>query len=397
MDAFDSNQLPADGSDPGAPASATQRLVYVWDLPTRLFHWLLVAAVATALLTGFVAPESWMGVHLAAGYLIVVLLVFRLIWGLLGPEYSRIASMVRATRRLPEHLRGLLLLRPLHHLGHNPAGSVMILALFGVLTALVVTGLLVQGGEEKQGPLAGVASYALGHGAKDVHEILVWLLLAMIVGHLTGVLVETWLLRSPLVRAMITGWIPLPAGTPLPEHARAARPAAALACLAAFTVVSAVALASLSRLPPLGMPAMPMDPVWVAECGACHQPFHPSLLPRASWAALMGDLGDHFGEDASLPGAEAAQIAAFLDLYAAEAWDTEAARRFAVVSPGDPLRITATPFWVAKHADVPPERFSAAPVQTKANCAACHTDAVNGRFDDQAIRLPPLTTPGASP
>lgn len=397
MDRFENDQMPADSGDSTASASATRRLVYVWDLPTRLFHWLLVAAVATALLTGFVAPESWMGVHLAAGYLIVVLLAFRLVWGLLGPEYSRIASMVRATRRLPGHVRGLLLLRPPHHLGHNPAGSAMILALFGVLTALVVTGLLVQGGEEKQGPLAGIASYALGHGAKSVHAVLVWLLLAMIMGHLAGVLVETWLLRSPLVRAMITGWIPLPAGTSLPEHARPARPATAFACLAAFTIVSAVALALLSRLPPLGMPAMPMDQVWAAECGACHQPFHPSLLPRASWAVLMDDLGDHFGEDASLPEAKAARIAAFLDIYAAEAWDTEAARRFAVVSPGDPLRITATPFWVAKHADVPPELFRAAPVQTKANCAACHIDALNGRFDDQAIRLPPLPTPGANP
>ena len=76
-------------------------MVYVWDLPTRLFHWLLVGAVLVALLTGFVAPESWMGVHLAAGYLIVALLVFRLIWGVFGPEYSRISSMVRATAGCP--------------------------------------------------------------------------------------------------------------------------------------------------------------------------------------------------------------------------------------------------------------------------------------------------------
>jgi hypothetical protein len=196
---------------------------------------------------------------------------------------------------------------------------------------------------------------------------------------------------------MITGWIPLPAGTPLPDHARAARPAAAAACLAAFTVGSVVALALLSRLPPLGIPAMPMDQAWAAECGDCHQAFHPSLLPRASWAALMDDLGNHFGEDASLPEVKAAQIAAFLDRFAAEAWDTEAARRFAVVAPGDPLRITATPFWVAKHADLAPERFATAPVRTKANCAACHTDAASGRFDDQAIRVPPLTTSGANP
>ena len=294
--------------------SASVHLVYVWDLPTRLFHWLLVGAVLVALLTGFVAPNSWMGVHLAAGYLIVALLVFRLIWGVFGPEYSRISSMVRATRRLPEHLRGLLLLRPRHHLGHNPAGSLMIFALFGVLTALVVTGLLVQGGEEKQGPLAGLVRYAVGHGAKGFHEALVWLLLAMVGGHVAGVLLESLLLRSPLVRAMITGWIPLPAGTAAPEHARIARPATALACLAAFAASAALAIGWLSRLPPLGIPVMPVDQAWVAECGGCHQPFHPSLLPRASWAALMNGLDDHFGEDASLPEAKARPIAAFLDL-----------------------------------------------------------------------------------
>ena len=288
MDEFESNQLPADGSDPAAPTSATQRLVYVWDLPTRLFHWLLVAAVATALLTGFVAPESWMGVHLAAGYLIVVLLVFRLIWGLLGPEYSRIASMVRATRRLPEHLRGLLLLRPPHHLGHNPAGSVMILALFGVLTALVVTGLLVQGGEEKQGPLAGdrqlrarawrqghprgAGLAAAGHGR----------------GPFGGRPARDLAAALAAGRAMITGWMPLPPGTcPCPTHPRP--PARARRSLPRRVHDrGGPGTGALSRLPPLGVPAMPVDQAWAGECGACHQPFHPSLLPRASWRCADG-------------------------------------------------------------------------------------------------------------
>jgi hypothetical protein len=219
----------------------------------------------------------------------------------------------------------------------------------------------------------------------------------MVGGHVAGVLLESLLLRSPLVRAMITGWIPLPAGTAAPEHARIARPAIALACLAAFAASAALVIGWLSRLPPLGIPVMPVDQAWAAECGGCHQPFHPSLLPRASWAALMNGLDDHFGEDASLPEAKARSIAAYLNSYAAEAWDAEAARRFAVVSAAEPLRITATPFWVAKHAELPPERFSAPAVRSKANCSVCHTDAASGRFDDQAIRLPQPTAPGANP
>jgi hypothetical protein len=108
---------------------------------------------------------------------------------------------------------------------------------------------------------------------------------------------------------------------------------------------------------------------------------------------LLADLGNHFGEDASLPADETGEIAAFYDRYAAEAWDTEAARRFAVVAPGEPLRITATLYWVAKHANIAPETFAAAPVGSRSNCVACHRDADSGRFDDQAIAIPEGTAP----
>ena len=74
------------------------RLLRVWDLPTRLFHWSLVSCVATALITGYITPEWWMGLHLAAGYAIVALLVFRLVWAFFGSQYSRLVSMVRSVR-----------------------------------------------------------------------------------------------------------------------------------------------------------------------------------------------------------------------------------------------------------------------------------------------------------
>lgn len=372
------------------------RRVYVWDLPTRLFHWLLVAAVLVALFTGFVAPEWWMGVHLAAGYAIVLLLVFRLVWGVFGPEYARIASLVRASRWLREYLRDLLLLRPPHYIGHNPAGAAMIFALFSVLTALVVTGLMMQGGEEKLGPLAGVVSYAVGNGAKGIHEILVFVLLAMVTGHIAGVIVEGWLQKAPLIRGMITGWMPLPPDVRAPRLRRA-RPRAAAISLAAFAGVAALVLGLLSRLPPLGVPTMPADRAMQKECGACHWAYHPSLLPRDSWAAIMAGLSDHFGEDASLLPATAAEIAAFYRSYAAEAWDTEAAHRFSNLSPAEPLRVTATPYWVAKHDDFGDAQFASPAVKNKGNCIACHRDADSGRFDDQAIDIPSTPKTGANP
>ena len=157
------------GEDAGAPASldastssGAGRWVKVWDLPTRLFHWLLVLLVATGVVTGFIAPEWWMGVHIWAGYGLVALMAFRLVWGICGSEYSRVVSFIYPPRDTFEHLRGLVLLRPPHYVGHNPTGALMVFALTGVLIALVATGLLVLGGEEKQGPLAAVIGYSVG-------------------------------------------------------------------------------------------------------------------------------------------------------------------------------------------------------------------------------------------
>ena len=372
--------------------SVSPRRVRVWDLPTRIFHWLLVLAVGVALWTGFIAPEWWLGLHRGAGYAIVLLLAFRFVWAFYGSEYSRLTYFIRASRHFGDYLRGLLLLRPPHYVGHNPVGALMVFALFAMLIALVASGLLVEGGEEKRGPLAGLVAYQTGFVAKGLHRILVYLLLSMILVHIAGVLVESRLQRASLVRGMITGWMRVPEGMPMPSP-RPAHPLRAAVALGLFTSVAAGVLLVLSRIAPPGIPDLAPNATVAAECGACHWPYHPSLLPRTSWAALLAGLEDHFGEDASLPADTLAEIATYYERYAAEAWDSEAARRFATVSPNEPLRITDTPYWVAKHAGLDPAVFDAPAVRSKSNCIACHRDADSGRFDDQAIALPK----GASP
>ena len=369
----------------------SSRLLPVWDLPTRLFHWSLVLCVTIALITGYITPEWWMGFHLAAGYAIVALLAFRLVWAFFGPQYSRLVSMVHSVRHLHVHLRGLIMLRPPHYMGHNPAGSLMIMALFAVLCVLVITGLMVQGGEEMQGPLAAVIEYSTSKTARRIHEFLALALMAMIAAHVAGVLLEGRLLRIPLIRGMITGWLPVPADEPVPAP-RPARPWHAAAALSGFIIPVAAALFWLSSLPmPRGPVAEAPNAAHAKECGACHEPYHPSLLPRASWAAMMAGLGDHFGEDASLAAPVAAEIAAYLDRNAAEAIDSEASNRFLKMSPQEPLRITATPYWRATHREIAAAVFGAPPVSSKAHCSACHGDALTGRFDDQFITMPSST------
>ena len=192
------------------------RWVKVWDLPTRLFHWILVLLVAVGVFTGFVTPEWWMVVHVWTGYGLVALMLFRLVWGIFGSEYSRDVSFIYPPRDTFEHLRGLLLLRPPHYVGHTPDGALMVFALTGVLIALVATGLLVLGGEEKQGPLAPVIGYSVGFAAKQVHLWLVVLLLAMVTCHIVGVVTKSLLTHDNLVRSIITGWKELRPGRPSP-------------------------------------------------------------------------------------------------------------------------------------------------------------------------------------
>lgn len=366
-----------------APERETRR-IRAWDLPTRLFHWLLVSAVTFALITGLLAPKTWVGRHMLAGYVIAGLLIFRAVWAFYGSELSRLASFAYSPRQAIAHFRGLLKLRSDHYLGHNPSGAMMIFALFGLLCLLVVTGFLVQGGMEKQGPLAGFLAYDVGNAARSVHKLLALLLLGLIGLHLAGVYVGNRLLNEPLIRSMITGWKPAAA----PVTLQPARPLGAVIWLCLVAAIVGAALPPLLRMPPVGLPAMPPDPTMIAECGACHHPFHPSLLPRASWAKMMANLSDHFGEDASLPPAKRDEIARYLDRYAGEVWDTQAAHRFAAVSPDNPISITATPGWQRLHARLDPALFRLHSVKAKSNCAACHKDADGGRFDPQAILLP---------
>ncbi len=287
-------------SSQASVSPARDRWVRVWDLPTRVFHWALVCLVACAVFTGFVTPEWWMGLHVWAGYGLIALMVFRLVWGVFGPEYSRVVSFVYPPRDTFEHLRGLLLLRPPHHVGHNPTGALMVFALTGVIVALVVTGLLVLGGEEKQGPLSAITAYSVGSAAKHAHFWLTMLLLALVTAHIAGVVVESVLTHDNLVRAIITGWKKLPPAAPVPTP-RPARPLLAVALFAVLAGSGIGIVQWLSRLPPpRSLRVIAENASYEKECGACHYAFNPSLLPAASWAGLMTSLREHFGEDASL-------------------------------------------------------------------------------------------------
>lgn len=120
------------------------------------------------------------------------------------------------------------------------------------------------------------------------------------------------------------------------------------------------------------------------ECGSCHLAFAPSMLPARSWKRMMSDLGNHFGDDASVDAATASRITSYL---VANAADTNGGRNSAKLIrglPADsaPLRITELPKWKSEHREVAAWEWKQKDVGTKANCAACHVDAPRGYYDD---------------
>jgi cytochrome b len=182
--------------------NAAQKQVFVWDPFLRVFHWALVAAFTIAYLT----EDDLLTVHVWAGYVVGGLVVARLIWGFVGPRHARFSDFVYAPAATLAYVRDLLLFRAKRHLGHSPGGGAMVVLLLALLAATVVTGLVVYGGEQQAGPLAGVFSKNSAEAVGEVHEVLANVTLAFVLAHIAAVTLASFAHRENLVRAMITGY-----------------------------------------------------------------------------------------------------------------------------------------------------------------------------------------------
>ncbi|MGB9141926.1 MAG: cytochrome b/b6 domain-containing protein, partial [Aestuariivirga sp.] len=190
---------------PDETGDAPARPVKVWDLPVRLFHWLLVACVGAAAVTGWLLPVTWLQVHLIAGTVIAGLVLGRTVWGFTGSRYSRFRSFMFSPESTLAHVKDLMEGRVQREAGHNPLGALMVFALLGCISLLVVTGVMALGGVFKQGPLKTFISFATAATTRDVHSVVAWILLALIGGHVAGVVFESWRTRENLAAAMVTG------------------------------------------------------------------------------------------------------------------------------------------------------------------------------------------------
>lgn len=233
--------------------SPEMQKIFVWDLPTRVFHWLLFLGVLVALITGDEGEEGVLSIHQLFGLLVTALLLFRLAWGVVGTRHVRFASFIHGPKTVIRYARALLRLSPPASLGHNPLGAWMIVLLLADLIAVVGTGLFAgEGGEHGEageaiegGPLAHLISPSTADTLGDVHEMFANLLIALIVIHVLGVLVDWLLTGDNLVRAMITGEKPLKPGFDAAQAIRSSRLYVAIPlALAAIGVTCYIAIAA---------------------------------------------------------------------------------------------------------------------------------------------------------
>jgi cytochrome b len=173
-----------------AALGASPRNVLVWDVPVRVFHWLMVLSFAGAYLTA--ESERWRLLHVTLGYTMAGLVAFRLVWGVIGSRHARFASFVKGPAAVMRYLRSTLGERPEHHLGHNPAGALAIVLMLAMAVAVTASGW-------------ALYNDLSGEWLEELHEVAANLMLAVIGVHVAAVLISSRLHRENLVAAMIDG------------------------------------------------------------------------------------------------------------------------------------------------------------------------------------------------
>jgi cytochrome b len=195
------------------PAENPPRIVRVWDLPTRAFHWLLAVTVIGSVVSGLIGGNAMVW-HVRLGLVVLALLVFRLVWGFVGGYWSRFTSFVYGPRSVLAYLRGDSGPGGRYDLGHSPLGALSVWALLGLLAVQVATGLVADDEIATVGPLNRFVSGATALKASAWHgEFGKWLLIVLIVVHVAAVLYYLWRRQRNLIAPMIHGDMSAPAET----------------------------------------------------------------------------------------------------------------------------------------------------------------------------------------
>jgi len=194
--------------------TSERRMVAIWDLPTRLFHWLLVGLMAVSYVTVEIGGNA-MQLHAWSGFTILGLVLFRVAWGFAGSTPSRFKTFLVGPRRVKAYAQTLLRPDGTHHLTHNPLGGWSVAAMLAAVLFQAATGLFASDDIMTQGPLNRLVSSGTGRLLTDLHELNADLIVALAAAHVAAVLFHLVYKRDNLIGPMITGEKPWEG--PVPE------------------------------------------------------------------------------------------------------------------------------------------------------------------------------------
>ena len=192
-------------------ASSPSHTVRIWDLPTRVFHWTLALCIVGLLVTGNIGGNAMVW-HFRIGLTVLALLLFRLVWGLVGGRWSRFAAFIYSPRSIVNYFKGRG--KPEHSVGHTPAGAGSVFALLTVLLAQVGSGLISDDEIASAGPLVRFVSSATSNLATNYHKnIGKWIILGLVFLHIAAIVFYLWR-KQNLIKPMLHGNKQLPMVVP---------------------------------------------------------------------------------------------------------------------------------------------------------------------------------------
>jgi len=368
--------------------------VFVWPIGTRIIHWMIAISFTSAFITSFY--EYSLHNHVALGFIFLIMIIYRIIWGFIGPEYAKFKNF---KLRLPE-LKYYFVEKVQNRwrkipAGHNPASSWFTIWAMGMGSIIVATGLLLYGVQEGKGIFRDLNSnYSEYMFLLDaIHKYASYIFVGWVVLHISGVLIEQFWHKTGMVFAMINGY--------KKTDGKDTKVSKKLGFFAFSTIILAIGTYFFIVSSNYNFLTLRKDtniyyneihPTFYKECGDCHKVYPPFLLPKKSWEKIMDDLDNHFGEEiteANITKSTQNSIREFLYANSAEHSTREASVKILKSLNGrSPKAITKTPYWREVHKHIPRDVFKRKNIKDKSNCKACHEDFNEGVLDDMNILYP---------
>jgi len=362
---------------------------YIWSLATRLFHILLIFTVSVAYIVSDF--EKLLPLHVAFGYTIALLFIFRMMWGFMNVKYSKFSNFNFSIKELIYYMTHVFDNKK-EYVGHNPASSWAIITMIVLALLTAISGTLTYGTQEGMGIFAFLNQtiFKKMELFEELHEFFANAFMLVVGVHIAGVLLDTLLHKSDVINSMITGY----------KNTQGSE-----VKLTLFQKVFAFIWLASSTIFLLYMLQNPDNPLladtnqkidykqehtlFYEECSSCHLLYPPFLLPSKSWSTMMDGLENHFGDDASLEYADMRSIKNYLLSHSANNSTKESA--FYILQSlknNSTITITKTPYWIKRHKNIDIKIFKNEEVSKKSNCKSCHENFENGLINDKDIKVP---------